>query len=333
MAIFAVSLPLFAVVTALCTAAAAAAATTVPPPSANASLIAAVLNDLGFQELAAAAAQSSNFPGGVPITVFAPTRSSLMTCPSCSVPLILREHSVPGIYRLPFLRTLAFGTKIASFAGLRCITVTRSPAFPDAAVFINGVEITKPDLFTGGGLVVHGIQGFVSHLSPASCAVESMATLSFPQIPPPTAAFLAARSMLKEAMTALRTTGYSTAALAMRVLYPTISDLRNMTVFAVDDESIFVDGSHNYVAELGFHIIPDRLITAAELLALPAGAVLPTMDRGRTLAVTTAGGGGPLHPMRINYVKVKKLSVVTNDRVVVHGVVTPFPLLYVNPAM
>ncbi|KAL8055036.1 hypothetical protein ABFX02_04G030100 [Erythranthe guttata] len=299
------------------------------PPYANyTSLTATILSTLGFRDLAGGGAAS--FSAATPTTIFAPTDSSLLTCPTCCIPLLLQEHSVPGLYPLHFLRTLAFGTKIGTFAANRCLTVTTSSAAAAVTaskeVFVNGVEVTKPDLYNNGLLIVHGLQGFVSHLSPLSCTVESMTSLSVPQRPPPTAAFLTMHFMLKDAMTTLRTTGYSIVALAMRVKYSELSDLKTLTLFAIDDESIFLDGggSHAYVAELGFHILPNRLLTAADLISLPRGTALPTMEPGRDLVVTSSGDGGPVAPTRINYVKVKRFDLVRNQRIVVHGLSTPF---------
>ncbi|KAL8530608.1 hypothetical protein ACS0TY_007586 [Phlomoides rotata] len=291
------------------------------PPSPSTSLITAILSTLGFQDLSTAVA-AANISGATPTTIFAPTDSSLLTCPSCSVPLLLQEHSIHGLYPFQFLRRLAFGTKIESVAADRCLTVTAS----SANVFINGVEITKPDYFNNGLIIVHALQGFVSHLSPTSCSVESMTSLSFLPQPPSTAALFNRRLMLKDGMGWLRTNGYSILALAMRVNYSSLSGLKNLTLFAIDDESIFIDGggSGAYLAELGFHIVPNRLLTAAELVALPRGTMFPTMIGGRNLMVTRAGDGGPLAPTMINYVKVKRFDLVVNKRIVVHGVPTPF---------
>ncbi|KAL3647870.1 hypothetical protein CASFOL_008838 [Castilleja foliolosa] len=299
-----------------------------PANSQNTSLIAAILSNLGFQDLAVAAAADTNLSGAAPITIFALSDTSILTCPTCSTPLLLQEHSLPGLYPLNFLRKLAFGTKIESIADGRCLTVTSSDG-PDATakVFINGVEITKPDLFNNGVHIVHGLKGFVAHLSPLSCAVETMSSLSFPQQAPPFASLSTMRLMLKDAMTRLRVGGYSVVALAMRVRYSELSDLRSMTLFAIDDESIFVDGDRGgqaYVAELGFHIVPNRLLMTSDLIGLPGGTALPTMARGRNLVVTSAGDGGPLAPTRINYARVKSFDLVHNIRIVVHGLSKPF---------
>ncbi|PIN18254.1 hypothetical protein CDL12_09082 [Handroanthus impetiginosus] len=299
------------------------AAALLPPPP-NTSLITTFLSTLGFHDAAPAAI---NLPGATPITIFAPTDSSILTCPSCSLPLLLQEHSLPGLYPLHFLGKLAFGTKIESLAANRCLTVTSGGGAAIPKIFINGVEITKPDLFNNGLLIIHGLQGFLSHLSPFSCTVERMTTLSFPQQPPPTTAFFIMRLMLKDAMTRLRISGYSIVALALRAKYSELSDLKSMTLFAIDDETTFGGrggGGHAYMAELGYHIVPNRLLPAAELLRFPIGTTLTTMERDRKLVVTSAGGGGPLAPMRINYVKVQRLDMVYNNRIVVHGLSLPF---------
>ncbi|CAK9134910.1 unnamed protein product [Ilex paraguariensis] len=287
------------------------------PPS----LFAIILSTLGFQELSSAATTASL---SIPTTIFAPTDSSLLTCPSCSLPLLLQEHSVPGLYPLHFLLTLPFGTKLETLSPNRCLTITTGTTSASLQkVFINGAEITRPNLFNKGLIIVHGLQGFVSHLSPLSCNVERMTSLSFPSHPPPTASFFIMRLMLKDAMLRLRTNGYSLLALAIRVkYYAELSDLKALTVFALDDESIFAGGHTSYVSDLRFHIVPNRLLMADELMRLPAETVLPTMESGKQLVVTNAGGGGGL---LINHVRIKSPDVLYNNRIVVHGLFTPFP--------
>ncbi|XP_075500232.1 putative fasciclin-like arabinogalactan protein 20 [Primulina tabacum] len=296
------------------------------------SLLATVLSTLGYEELAAATADA-NFSSVTPTTVFAPTYSSLITCPSCSIPLILQEHSLRGLYSLHFLRELAFGTKIGTFAPNRCLTVTSSATSLEPSsvgkIFINGVEITKPDLFNNGLLIIHGLQGFISHLSPFSCSIERMTSLSFPQQPPPASAFFMMRQMLKDSMTRLRVSGYSIVALGMRVTYPDLSVLESLTLFAIDDVSIFSGGGgHSYVSKLRFHVVPNRILTAADLFALPKGTALPTMESGQNLVVTNSGSGSPLAPLRINYVKMKQFDLVHNSRIAIHGMSTPFRHVY-----
>ncbi|KAG5531866.1 hypothetical protein RHGRI_026467 [Rhododendron griersonianum] len=287
-----------------------------------------VLSSLGFRNFAAAAPSLSNSTAWRgPVTVFAPSDSSLLTCgPSCSLPLLLQEHTVPGLFSLRYLRTLPFATKIETLAPDRCLTVTSSA--PNASkVFVGGVEITHPDLFDDGLVVVHGLQGFVSHLSPFSCNIERTTSLSFPPPPPPQDASFVMRLMLKDAMLRLRLSGYSIVAVALRVKYPYLVDLKAVTVFALNDAAIFSDVGHEYVTSFRFHIVPNRLLMASDLEQLPAGTVLPTLNLGQELVVTTGGGsGGPFGgPVRINYVRIERPDLMFNLKMVVHGLSMPFP--------
>ncbi|KAL2482545.1 fasciclin-like arabinogalactan protein 21 [Forsythia ovata] len=58
---------------------------------------------------------------------------------------------------------------------------------------------------------------------------------------------------------------------------------------------------------------------------------MPTMEKGQSLVITTANGGSPLTPMRINYMKIKDFDMVYNKKIVVHGLSMPFPRL--NPML
>ncbi|GAU19751.1 hypothetical protein TSUD_78770 [Trifolium subterraneum] len=330
-----------------------------PPPHdlqehsffSHTALLPPILSHLGFHELAtaapslsdAAATASSAWNG--PSTIFAPSDASLRTCFSCSVPNLLREHIVPGLFTIEYLRRLAFGTKIETLSPGRCITVTSDTVHPHnstgAKVFIGGVEITQPDLFNNGMIVVHGLQGFVSTLSPFSCDVERMTSLSFPFHPdhrssphvhtPGTGATVLPaimRLMLRDAMLRLRNNGFSILSLAMKVKYAELITLSNMTIFAVDDLSIF-SGSQSYISNVRFHIVPNHYLSIADLEKLPVGTALPTLERGQPLLITTSGGGVTLAPMRINYVRVKVADVMRNVKIVVHSVYLPFP--HINP--
>ncbi|KAI7983288.1 Fasciclin-like arabinogalactan protein 21 [Camellia lanceoleosa] len=288
-------------------------------PSYSFPLLAPILANLGFQQLSSAAAASLSTP--TPATIFAPTDSSLLTCPSCSLPLLLQEHIISGLYTLPHLRSLPFGTKIETLAPRHCITITDDKISRE--VFVGGMEITMPDLYNDGYVVVHGIQGFVAHLSPLSCHIERMNSLSFPSPPPSTAVFSVMPQMLQDAMLRLRISGFSVLALALRVKYSELSALTAMTVFALDDSSIFT-GGHSYVSDLRLHIVPNRRLMGADLESLAAATVLPTMEKGEKLVVTTASGGGPLAPMRINYAKITSFDLIYNLNIAVHAVSMPF---------
>ncbi|KAJ1396747.1 Protein kinase domain [Sesbania bispinosa] len=158
----------------------------------------------------------------------------LHTCFSCSAPKFVHEHIVPDL----------------------CITVTsdfvhsNTSTGATAKVFIRGMEITQPDLFNNDMVVVHSLQGFVSPLSLFSCDVERMTPLSFPFHPDhrssqhlhnPGATMQPSimRLMLRDAILRLRSNRFNILALTMKVKYAELITLNNVTVFAVDDFSIF----------------------------------------------------------------------------------------------
>ncbi|CAI0554525.1 unnamed protein product [Linum tenue] len=255
-----------------------------------------------------------------PSTLFAPSDASLHSCYSCSIPSLLREHIVPGLFTMDYLRKLAFGTKVETLAPGKCITVTSS-SVNAAKIFIGGVEVTRPDLFNNGFLVIHGIQGYIAPLSPFSCDDG----LSPPLVQP-----AVMRLMMRDAILRLRNNGFSILALAIRVKYAELVALSNMTIFALDDFSIF-SGSYSYISSVRFHIVPNQLLTIADLERLSVGCTLPTLESGQTLVVTTAGGGGaiqPAAPMRINYVRIKMPDVMRNLKIAVHGIYLPFPRIH-----
>nr|XP_043638724.1 fasciclin-like arabinogalactan protein 21 [Erigeron canadensis] len=310
-----------------------------------------ILSNLGFQELSMAVPSLSDDSAFTtwngPTTIFAPTDASLKSCGSCSVVHLLREHIVPGLFSHEYLRKLAFGTKIETMDPGRCITVTSSTDANNdnyTKIYIGGVEITRPDLFNNGLIVVHGLQGYVAPLSPFSCNVERMTSLSFPvqtdnhnnndetnnrqnavvqqSLHHP---IYIMRLMLRDAMLRLRNSGYSILALAMKMKSVELMSLHNMTVFALDDVSIFT-GSHNYVNNVRFHIVPNMLLAISDLEKIKSGTLLPTLESGQSLMVTTTSGG--FTPMRINYVRIKVPDVMRNLKIVVHSIYLPFPHLH-----
>ncbi|KAL9681123.1 hypothetical protein QQ045_012904 [Rhodiola kirilowii] len=312
-----------------------------PPPPTHADFISAthyvapVLTHLGFHEIASSvpslAAEAASNPAAAtwsgPFTIFAPSDSSVRSCPTCSIPRLLQEHIVPGVFTMQYLKKFAFGTKVETIVPGRCVTITS--AVNNSRIFVGGVEITRPDLFNNGLFVVHGLEGYVAHLSPLSCNVERMTSLSFAHPTPAERTYYSAvpqmavmRLMLTDAMLRLRISGFNILALALKVKFPELVQLQNMTVFTLDDISIF-SGGQAYVSSVRFHIVPNQLLSFADLEKLPVGTVLPTLEQGQSLVVTTPGGG--VAPMRINYVRIKHPDVMHNLRIVIHELFLPFP--------
>ncbi|KAI3506286.1 hypothetical protein L1887_28643 [Cichorium endivia] len=292
-----------------------------------------LLYNLGFRDLSVAATYPANLT-----TIFAPTDESLRSCRYCSTSLILFEHSVDGLYPYHLLRALAFGTKIETLASTAatplCLTITISkPPNPstEPTLFVGGVEITRPDLFNDGNVIIHGIQGYLAHLSPFSCQIERMTSLTFPTHRNSAAASTISvmREFLKDAMVGLRMNDYTVLALLLQENFDQLMQLSSMTIFAVDDAGVFGDG-HTYVTNFRFHIVPNQRLTASELLNLPLDSVLSTMEPGERLRVTVGGGGGPLSPMRINNVKITVTNIVFNQGIVVHGIAAPFPRVHLT---
>ncbi|CAO2822607.1 unnamed protein product [Amaranthus hypochondriacus] len=290
------------------------------------SSISQLLTELGFRDLSMAAralslSSESHLPWlDRPITVFAPSDSSLRTCSSCSPLVLLQEHSVPGLYHFDYLTKLIFGSKIETIFPGRCLVVTST--FNGTKIFVNGAEITHPDIYVGERIIIHGVQGFLSHLSPFSCSIEKMTPLNLPY-PSPSAAMT--RIMLIDAMIRLRKSGYSILSLAIKVKFHELVNLHNMTIFAVDDSAIF-HGGQAYIHSVRYHIIPNKLINFSDLETFPSSTVFPTLESGETLTITTPGRNA-LSPMRINYVKINYPNILHNSKVIIHGVPFPFPHL------
>ncbi|KAL6550130.1 hypothetical protein OROMI_020618 [Orobanche minor] len=141
------------------------------------------------------------------------------------------------------------------------------------------------------------------------------------------------RLMLKDATIRLRASGYSVVSLAMRVKYAELTELKAMTVFAIDDTAIFSRGGSAYVSDFRFHVVPNKRLTAADLVTFPASTSFPTLDAASNLVVTTAGGGGTSSPMKINYVKITTIDLLHNNRIVIHGLSAPLPHMMHQPYM
>ncbi|VAH74658.1 unnamed protein product [Triticum turgidum subsp. durum] len=143
------------------------------------------------------------------------------------------------------------------------------------------------------------------------------------------------RIMIRDAIARLRDRGYGFMALAMRVKLAELERFANLTLFALDDQAIFVGGGHHYVSALRFHIVPDHRLTHADLLRLRPGMILPTLaGEGQSLVVTNGAGSASAYniDVSINYIPIKELDVVVNSRIAVHDVYMPFPRPRLNLA-
>ncbi|RCV06134.1 hypothetical protein SETIT_1G139000v2 [Setaria italica] len=313
--------------------------------------LAKVLASLGYNEMASAATlladspSVATWPGA--ITVFAAPDIFLQAaCPGCSRRHLLLDHMALGYF--PYAELTAAPTvKLPSASVGFCLDVAaehRPFSVHHASLYVDGVEISHPELYDDGRYVVHGLRGFVPPLSHASCiegthhhhhqvqvhhhsrrhhhlSAKSAAASAA------TAASIV-RIMIRDAISRLRDSGFGFVALAMRVKFAELEKLANLTVFALDDQAIFTGGGHGYVSAVRFHIVPGHRLTRADLLRLRPGSILPTLDGEDQKLVITSGAGSATDEVRINYIPVKEPDAVINSRVAVHGIYVPFPRLH-----
>lgn len=184
--------------------------------------------------------------------------------------------------------------------------------------------MSHPELYNDGRYVVHGIHGFLRPLT------HSCFDGPHHHLLPGTARSAAAsvvRIMIRDAIARLRDGGYGFMALAMRVKFAELEKFSNLTLFALDDQAIFVGGGHDYVSAVRFHIVPDHRLTGADLLRLRPGTILPTLaGEGQSLVVTNGVGSASayVNDVSINYIPIKETDVVVNSRIAVHGLYMPF---------
>ncbi|KAL4196028.1 hypothetical protein AMTRI_Chr04g244010 [Amborella trichopoda] len=391
-------------------------------------LLAPILTNLGYTELAMAVpslydSYLSSWAG--PATLFAINDQAIRSCSSCSRPQILKERIIPGLFTYHHLSKLAHGTKIQTMSSDRCITVTSMNSTENTTkILIDDVQITRPDLFNDGLLVIHGLDGFVFPPSPQSSfspenytspltyspenhtSSDPYSTINYtspltyspenytspntnstvnytspltyspenytspptystvnyttpltnspvnytspdtyspanytlpltqptenttgagkatPSHFPNTFPTMSMRSSLRDVKLRLRSSGFSIAALALKLKYRELVALRNMTIFALDDRSI-LHGGHAYVNNVRFHIVPDRYLKGSDLAQLQVGARLRTLVHGQNLVVTNPGSA--VSSPRINFSPLKGLDVAYNSRIVVHSISVPFP--------
>ncbi|TVU10159.1 hypothetical protein EJB05_43670, partial [Eragrostis curvula] len=304
--------------------------------------LAKVLASLGYNEMASAAALLADVPSvaGWPgaITIFAAPDVFLQaSCPGCSRRHLLLEHIALGYY--PYYELTAAPTlKLPSASVGFCLNVAAQPGpfvIHHVNLYVDGVEVSHPELYNDGRYVVHGLRGFVPPLSHASCYEAAHhhhhrrhhLTARSATTSAATAASIV-RIMIREAISRLRDGGFGFVSLAMRVKFAELEKLTNMTVFALDDQAIFTGGGQGYVSSVRFHIIPGHRLTRANLLQLRPGTKLPTLAGEDQKLVITHGAGSGSDEVRINYIPVKEPDVVVNSRVAVHGIYVPFPRLH-----
>jgi hypothetical protein len=298
--------------------------------------LAKVLTSLGYNEMASAATLLTDSPSVTgwtgAITVFAAPDVFLQaSCPGCSPRRIFLEHIALGYFPVSELAA-APTVKLPSASVGFCLNVAAEPGpfvLHHVNLYVEGIEISHPELYNDGRYVVHGLHGFVPPLSHTSCYEAEHHHHLTAKSATGSAAFVV-RIMIRDAISRLRDGGFGFVALAMRVKFAELEKFSNLTVFALDDQAIFTGRGHDYVLSVRFHIVPGHHLTRANLLQLRPGAKLPTLaGKYQKLVITHgAGSGSGSDEVRINYIPVKEPDVVVNSRVAIHGIYVPFPPLH-----
>ncbi|KAF6171374.1 hypothetical protein GIB67_009515 [Kingdonia uniflora] len=336
-----------------------------------------ILTKLGFQELAKAVpflsdSASLNWNGSQ-YTLFAPSDSSIRSCgDSCSVPQLLREHIVPGTFSIYFLRKLDFFTKLETMSPGRCVTITSAKNIlylgdmtidsinkefnrdddDDKIIYVDGVEITGPEVFFNSHILIHRLEGFVTPLSSFSCNIASLSFPEFslqlqplpqPQLQPQpfnsiidwfVPSYITMFFMFIDIAPYLEKNGFFILSvyLGAKSRWGLIG-VKNVTIFALDDytidtlEDIAFFSGEDVSSMKTFHIVPNQVLMRDDLLKLPVGTMLPTLDPDQNLFITSYGGPLRGEQMSINYIEIKSFDVVYNRRFVVHSVYSLLPSL------
>ncbi|CAM0956716.1 unnamed protein product [Alopecurus aequalis] len=137
--------------------------------------LARVLVALGYKEMASAATLYPNLQPLArwhgPITIFAAPDISLQRCSTCSRRRVLLEHIALGYY--PYSELAASPTiKIPSASLNLCLniaTVRGTFSIHYARLFVEGVEISQPEVYNDGRYIIHGLRTFLEPLSQYSC--------------------------------------------------------------------------------------------------------------------------------------------------------------------
>jgi hypothetical protein len=134
-----------------------------------------------------------------------------------------------------------------------CLNVAADPGpfvLHHVNLYVDGIEISHPELYNDGRYVVHGLHGFVPPLSHTSCYEAEHHHHLTAKLATSSAATAASvvRIMIRDAISRLRDGGFGFVALAMRVKFAELEKFSNLTVFALDDQAIFTGRGHDYVS-------------------------------------------------------------------------------------
>lgn len=284
-----------------------------------------ILSDMGYNSLATHMLSSDVLVGWKgSVTLLAPTDEAYR---NSTTPSLLPHHILKGLFTSRDLSMLPQGTRLDTIANNgRCVVITSDG---NSQVYVNGIPVSHPDLFNDGLLAIHGIDRFLETAPPVQpqsdrdasstgkpVIIGSPAAAPAPVNPAPPAVIMP--FMLKDAAFSLRDRGYSILALALRLKAAELLGLKSLTIFAVDDDSIFA-GGQEFVNNVRYHVVPNKRLLLADLMALPGDTRLDTLLEGQSLLVTNT------NPFSINNVQLKNPNAFSNAWIAVHSIAQPFP--------
>ncbi|OAY63399.1 hypothetical protein ACMD2_17115 [Ananas comosus] len=136
------------------------------------------------------------------------------------------------------------------------------------------------------------------------------------------------RSMLECAITLLRSRGgYGNVAESLASRIDELAKMRRMTLFAPDDLSA---PTPLHLAILRLLVVPDRLLTHADLLRAPPGTELPSLHPRKRVAIKW-GGAGIRAGSGFFRIREPDLAII-DERIAIHGVERSF-LSHVPPML
>ncbi|XP_038982254.1 fasciclin-like arabinogalactan protein 21 [Phoenix dactylifera] len=195
------------------------------------------------------------------------------------------------------------GTPIATLSRRRlCLFLRRAPGgelclAESARPAVPCVRIRDPDLYLGGDLAIHGIDGVLYPTSASPCQANTWRDA---------APFVGT-------VGALRRRGYTAVADAMEARRDELEALTAVTVFAPMDSAL-VEG---FRGDLRHHVVPRRY-HLHELARLSLGSRIETMAPGKTIAVGSNDGA-----VTVNGVVVDGEEIHSDDWAVVFPIHLP----------
>nr|DAD24942.1 TPA_asm: hypothetical protein HUJ06_026406 [Nelumbo nucifera] len=308
-----------------------AVSTASSPAAAASSSAAETLRNRGYSFFANAIAAAIDLRGWNGTgTVFATPDSSFSyatakfkngRAPPPPATSLLLYHTLRETLLFEDLRTLPVGKAFPTFARRNCLYICKNPS---GELGIAGrkkpkgycVIIRQPNLYVQEDLIIHGVDAILDPSSGSKCRISPVDLLTGTASSPYSK--VDRDSFLDDAVTVLRSRGYSVVATSMVVRHKDLTNLTGVTVFAPSDESLFTltDG---FRYDFRYHAVP-QLLRLSDLKRLPNGSKIKTLVPGKEIVVRSVNG-----VILVNGIKVDSTEIYNNRSVVIIGISHPMP--------